>query len=158
VVVPPADAPQIVETTDGGVPDATVVTPAPADAPEIIVVDVDAGQRIRRRDAGTDAPTLVATPNGRGTIMVQVLTKPEGATLYVGNSYRGPGGATIEEPFGTKLEVRCTQKGYKEGKVQISFNGKDEVVLCVLTRIKICINNIKNVFDDCEVDPNAPMP
>jgi len=90
--------------------------------------------------------------------MVQVLTKPEGATLYVGNSYRGPGGATIEEPFGTKLEVRCTQKGYKEGKVQISFNGKDEVVLCVLTRIKICINNIKNVFDDCEVDPNAPMP
>jgi len=158
VVVPPTDAPQIVETTDAGAPDATVFTPPPTDAPEIIVVDVDAGSRIRRRDGGTDAPTLVATPNGRGTIMVQVLTKPEGATLYVGNSYRGPGGATIEEPFGTKLEVRCTQKGYKEGKVQISFNGKDEVVLCVLTRIKICINNIKNVFDDCEVDPNAPMP
>jgi serine/threonine protein kinase len=157
-VVPTADAVLLVET-DAGTPDATAIVHVPADAPEIFVVDIDAGTRIRpRRDSGTDAATMVATPNGRGTIMVQVLTKPEGATLYVGNSYRGPGGATIEEPFGTKLEVRCTQKGYKEGKVEISFTGKDEVVLCVLTRIKICINNIKNVFDDCEVDPNAPMP
>jgi len=158
VVVTPADAPQLVETTDAGVPDATIFTPPPTDAPAFVVLDVDAGPRIRRRDGGADAAGLVVTPNGRGTIMVQVLTKPEGATLYVGNSYRGPGGATIEEPFGTRLEVRCTQKGYKEGKVDIQFNGKDEVVLCVLTRIKICINNIKNVFDDCEVDPNAPMP
>ncbi len=161
VVLPP-DAPQLVETADAGVPvaDATaVVVTTPIDAPtEIIVLDVDAGVRVRRPDAGRDAATQVATPNGRGTIMVQILTKPEGATLYVGNSYRGPGGATMEEPFGTKLEVRCTQKGYKEGKVQINFNGQDEVVLCVLTRIKLCINNIKNVFDDCEVDPNAPMP
>jgi len=162
-VVPPlTDAPQLVETTDAGVPvaDATaVVVTAPIDAPtEIVVLDIDAGVPIRRRDGGLDAATQVATPNGRGTIMVQVLTKPEGATLYVGHSYRGPGGATMEEPFGTKLEVRCTQKGYKEGKVTINFNGQDEVVLCVLTRIKLCINNIKNVFDDCEVDPNAPMP
>jgi hypothetical protein len=30
--------------------------------------------------------------------------------------------------------------------------------MCVLERIKICINNIKNPFDDCQLDPNAPMP
>ena len=159
--VPRADAAQIVETTDaGGSADATAFTP-PTDATDVVVVEeVDAGVRIRpRRDGGVvDDSTLVVTPNGRGTIMVQVLTKPEGATLYVGNSYRGPGGATIEEAFGAKLEVRCTQKGYKEGKVEINFNGKDEVVLCVLTRIKICIDNIKNVFDDCEIDPNKPVP
>ncbi len=160
-IVPPPDAPQRVEATDAGVPlgDATAVVTMQIDAPaEIIMLEDDTGVRIRRRDGGLDAPTMVATPNGRGTMMVQVLTKPEGATLYVGHSYRGPGGATMEMPFGTKLEVRCTQKGYKEGKVQISFDGKDEVVLCVLTRIKLCIDNIKNVFDDCEVDPNAPMP
>ncbi len=157
---PRADASQIVEPADASVPpDATAFTP-PMDAPDVVVIEeIDAGIRIRpRRDGGLDASAIVATPNGRGTIMVQVLTKPEGATLYVGNSYRGPGGATIEEAFGTKLEVRCTQKGYKEGKVQITFNGKDEVVLCVLTRIKICIDNIKNVFDDCEIDPNKPIP
>ncbi len=153
VVAPPPDAAQLVET------DAAAVVTVPIDAPtEIIVLDVDAGVRVRRRDGGLDAATMVATPNGRGTIMVQVLTRPEGATLYVGHSYRGPGGGTMEEPFGTKLEVRCTQKGYKEGKVLVNFNGQDEVVLCVLTRIKLCINNIKNVFDDCEVDPNAPIP
>ena len=35
--------------------------------------------------------------------------------------------------------------------------GKTEVVLCAMTRIKICINNIKNPFDDCELDPNKPI-
>ena len=29
----------------------------------------------------------------------------------------------------------------------------DEVALCVLTRIKICFDNVKNPFDDCERDP-----
>jgi hypothetical protein len=28
----------------------------------------------------------------------------------------------------------------------------------VLQRIKICIPGVKNPFDDCEVDPNAPPP
>ena len=49
--------------------------------------------------------------------------------------------------------MRCTQKGYKEGKVSLVFDGKTEVALCVLTRIKICIDNVKNPFDDCERDP-----
>ncbi|MBA3455457.1 MAG: serine/threonine protein kinase [Deltaproteobacteria bacterium] len=159
IVTVVADAAAVVQTADAPPLDAEVVVTQVIDAPGIIVLDVDAGARIRpRRDGGGVAATMPVTPNGRGTIMVQVLTRPEGATLYVGHGYRGPGGATLEEPFGTKLEVRCTQKGYQEGKVLIHFTGQDEVVLCTLTRIKLCIDNIKNVFDDCEVDPNAPMP
>ena len=85
--------------------------------------------------------------------MVQVITKPEGANLYAGTSYRGPGGATLEEPPGTRLDITCRQKGYKDGKVQVVFDGKAEVVLCVLERIKICIDGVKNPFDDCEPAP-----
>jgi serine/threonine protein kinase len=145
------------------VSDASVELDAPADAADIVVVDVDAGVRIRvprTRDAGVGSAAIVLpdTPNGRGTIMVQVLTKPEGANLYVGTSYRGPGGAQLEEALGTKFQVQCRSPGYKPGKVEVVFDGQPEheVVLCVLQRIKICINNIKNPFDDCEVDPNKP--
>jgi hypothetical protein len=42
--------------------------------------------------------------------------------------------------------------------VQLVFDGKTEVVLCTLVRVKICINNIKNPFDDCELDPSKPVP
>ncbi len=149
IVVPVTPDAEVIAVTDAGLD-------APIDAPkdDIVVVTPDAGVR-RRTDAGvgTNVSVLPDTPNQRGTIMIQVLTKPEGATLYVGTSYRGPGGATLEEPFGQKLDVRCTQKGYKEGKVSLVFDGKTEVALCVLTRIKICIDNVKNPFDDCERDP-----
>lgn len=87
-----------------------------------------------------------------------MLSKPETATLYVGTSYRGPSGTQLEEAFGNHVTVECRQAGYKPGKVELSFDGKTEVVLCVLERIKICINNIKNPFDDCEIDPNQAPP
>jgi serine/threonine protein kinase len=151
-------------------PDAAVIAIIPVDAAEelvvsdagvdaaddIVIVRTDAGVR-SRRDAGYGT-VIPDTPNRRGTILVQVLTKPEGATLYAGNTYRGPGGTQLEEPLGSKLEIRCHQQGYKDGKVQLVFDGKTEVVLCVLQRIKICINNIKNPFDDCELDPSKPIP
>nr|MBA3461975.1 serine/threonine protein kinase [Deltaproteobacteria bacterium] len=151
-------------------PDATVIALVPVDAAEevvvsdagvdatddIIVVRTDAGVRFRR-DGGLGT-TLPDTPNKRGTIVIQVLTKPEGATLYAGYTYRGPGGTQLEEPLGAKLEIRCHQQGYKDGKVQLVFDGKTEVVLCVLQRIKICIDNVKNPFDDCELDPSKPIP
>ncbi|HEU0035724.1 MAG TPA: protein kinase [Kofleriaceae bacterium] len=135
-------------------PDATIVidvADAGVDAADIIVVPVDASVRtvIHRRDAGPlpDA----ATPNGRGTIAIQVITRPEGATLHVGPSYRGPGGTNLEEPFGSALDVTCKMTGYKPGTVHLVFDGKTEVVVCVLERIKICIDGIKNPFDDCEI-------
>ena len=128
-----------------------------ADAADIVIL-VDAATRvaIHTRDAATGS--AVVTPNGRGTISIQVLTKPEGATLYNGTTYSGPGGTNIEAPYGTKMEIVCKQAGYKPGKVDLVFDGTKEVELCVLTRIKICIDNVKNPFDDCEVDPNKPMP
>jgi hypothetical protein len=91
-------------------------------------------------------------------VSVTVMTKPDTARLFVGTTYRGPGGTTLEEPFGTKLEVSCRAPGYKSGTIQIAFDGSAEVTLCAMTRIKICIDNIKNPFDDCEVDPNRPSP
>jgi serine/threonine protein kinase len=151
-VIPVApDAADVI--VDAGVEDAQIAIPVDA-KDDIVVVTQDAGMRRNKTDAGVGVAVIPDTPNQRGTIMVQVLTKPEGATLYVGTSYRGPGGATLEEALGTKLDVRCTQKGYKEGKVSVVFDGKTEVALCVLTRIKLCIDNVKNPFDDCE--PRTP--
>jgi hypothetical protein len=110
------------------------------------------------RDAGVITGMIPNTPNGRGTFVVQVLTKPEGANLYEGLSYRGPAGSNIERPFGTKMDITCKMNGYKPGTVSIVFDGKSDYRMCELTRIKICINGIKNPFDDCELDPNAAPP
>ena len=150
----PVDAGLVVHAPDASAVDAMALVPVTTDAGSDaldIVVLVDAAPRVSRtRDAGTIA---VVTPNGRGTISIQVITKPEGATLYSGTSYRGPGGTNIEQPFGTKLEITCKHAGYKPGKVQLVFDGKQEVALCALERIKICIDGVKNPFDDCEPDP-----
>jgi hypothetical protein len=143
-------------------PDATaVIAEVPADAPDIVLVE-DAPRFVvrppRTQDAGTQIAVIPQTPTGRGTYMIQVITKPEGANLYAGHTYTGPSGTNIEQPPGTKMELQCRLRGYKPGTVSLVFDGKTEYVLCVLTRIKICIDNIKNPFDDCELDPNLPKP
>ena len=141
------------QTGSGAAPDAAQIAEAPADAagtpadaPELVFVELDAGARVppRRRDAGV---AVVLPPSGR--VMIQVLTRPEGATLYVNNTYRGPGGTLLEEPFGTKLEIVCKHPGYKPGKVRLVFDGTQEAQLCVLERVKVCNPDIKNPFDDC---------
>ena len=150
--VAPAQPP-VARTADAAV--IVPVPPRPADASEVVVVEPDAavlGVR-PRHDAGA---ATVATPNGRGTIVVQVLTKPEGALLKVNGNYRGPGGTSIEEPYGARLTVTCSLTGYEPGKVDLVFDGKSEVALCVLKRIKRCIDGIKNPFDDCEQGSDAP--
>ena len=160
-VPPPADAATAPDATVIAMvpPDAEVPTDAGVDAQDdIVVVRTDAGVVRVRRDAGTTSTVGIIpdTPNGRGTIMIQVLTKPEGANLYAGTTYRGPGGTQLEEPLGARIDLRCHQQGYRDGKVTLVFDGKTDVVLCTLQRIKICINNIKNPFDDCELDPTKP--
>jgi len=142
-------------------PDAGVLVVVPVDAADLVVLEPDAGRvAIARppRDAAAVVAVIPNTPNGRGTISIQIITKPEGANLYEGHSYRGPGGTNMEQPFGAKVDLTCRKSGYKPGTVQLVFDGKTEYAMCVLTRIKICINNIKNPFDDCELDPSAPMP
>ncbi|HEY4056868.1 MAG TPA: serine/threonine-protein kinase [Kofleriaceae bacterium] len=146
-----------VEIDAAPVIDAAIDAPeeAPLDAnktPEIIVTDPhrDAGPHIvhvpKQHDAG---PTIVATPNGRGTYGIQVVTKPEGATLFVGGSYHGPGGTTIEYPAGTRIDVTCHMLGYTDGVAHLVFDGTSEIAVCPLTRIKRCLDNIHNPFDDC---------
>ncbi|MEJ7597048.1 MAG: hypothetical protein WKG01_03985 [Kofleriaceae bacterium] len=142
---------QVPISGDGGQGDDAAI--ASLDATDIVVLQNDAGTRLVRRDGGMTVPI----PNERG-IQIQVLTRPEGARLYAGTTYRGIGGTTIEEPRGSRVELTCKEPGYKPGNVSLVFDGSTEVVLCVLQRIKICIDNIKNPFDDCEVDPSKPIP
>jgi hypothetical protein len=86
-------------------------------------------------------------------MVIKVITRPETARLYNGTTYAGPGGTDIEMPYGTKLDITCKATGYKPGSVSLVFDGENEAVLCVLKRVKICIDDIKNPFDDCEPDP-----
>jgi hypothetical protein len=159
---------------------ASVPVPVPGDASVVVVADVDAavaialpyvdaGVRDRHphghHDAGVaarDASGPVLSPldpvNHRGTFAITVMTKPDSANLYVGTTYRGVSGTQLEEPVGTRYDVECRSAGYKPGHVSLYFDGRTSAVLCSLTRVKICIDNIKNPFDDCEIDPNRPSP
>jgi serine/threonine protein kinase len=156
--MPAADATLVAQLTDASVTADADIPPSPPDATDIVLVEPDAGTRVvfrpQLRDAGR--AIIPVTPNGRGTIMIQVLTKPEGAILYVNRSYRGVGGTNLEEALGTKMDVTCSMAGYQPGTVHLVFDGATEVVLCVLKRIKRCVDGIKNPFDDCEPDPPAP--
>jgi serine/threonine protein kinase len=158
VVTPPADATVIAEIpadagiadaqpTDAGVPDAAVRVDVPHNPPHN-----------PNPTAPHDAGITIDPTTHRGTIAIQVMTKPDTARLYVGTTYRGPGGTTLEEPAGTVYDVQCRAAGYKPGTVRVAFDGRVEVALCAMTRIKICIDNIKNPFDDCEIDPTRPSP
>ncbi|MCX5747370.1 MAG: protein kinase [Proteobacteria bacterium] len=155
LVAPPADA-QLEEP----VADARARVPGPADASDLVVI-ADAHVRViaPRRDAATDTGTgpvmMPDTPTGRGTIIVEVITRPETAHVYVGAAYNGPSGAKLERPLGTRLEVRCQQPGYKPGTASIVFDGKTEYVVCALERIKTCVETLANPFDKC---PDAGVP
>ena len=98
-------------------------------------------------DARVDGREI--TPRIGKPVEIQVLTKPEGATLYVGPAYRGAGGAHLSEPFGTRLDVTCKHPGYKDGVVKLVFDGTRQAALCVLERIVVCIPGVKNPFDEC---------
>ncbi|HEX7843132.1 MAG TPA: serine/threonine-protein kinase [Kofleriaceae bacterium] len=149
------DAGVIALPADAGPPGPREPIDAATDAADLIVLpEPDAGRRIAvlpRRDAGARGAPDAA--NGRGTVTVQVLTRPEGANLYDGTTYRGPGGTNFEEPLGTRMTITCRQPGYQPGIVEVTFDGRTEAVLCVLTRIKRCIEGLKNPFDDCEPAP-----
>jgi len=126
------------------------------DATELIALpDPDAGERARPL-APADAGAAPETPNDRRTVVVQVVTRPGGASLYEDGRYRGSSGTEIKAPLGTRRVLTCRQPGYKPGSVEIHFNGTTTIATCVMQRIKICIDGIKNPFDDCEIDPASP--
>ncbi len=130
---------------------------APDDADLIVLPEPDAGRRwvaSVRRDAG--AVALPDTPNHRGTILVTVLTQPEGAQVFVDGHDSSFGGTHVEAPPGTHKAVTCRMAGYHDGHTELTFDGQHDVALCVLKRIVRCIDGLKNPFDDCEPAPATP--
>jgi tRNA A-37 threonylcarbamoyl transferase component Bud32 len=142
---------------DAGTPaaDAMVIAEVPVDAGR----PVDAGGTRPRRDGGVPRKIDAGVPREhltpRGTVQVQVLSKPDGATIYVGDSYRGVSGVTLEESPGTRVKVRCTLPGHDPGHVDVVFDGRREIVMCRPQRAKRCVDELHNPFDDCP-DPKAP--
>jgi serine/threonine protein kinase len=136
------DAKLITELDDGGVVD---------DAETLIIgPNADAGVRLAR-DAGNAVPT-----NHPKTITIEVLTRPAEANVFDHHTFRGPSGVRLNEPFGTRLELECRAPHYK-GKVTVTFDGSRDSIMCTATRLKFCVDGLKNPLEDCEQDP-AKMP
>jgi serine/threonine protein kinase len=156
----PTDAGVVAElTVDAG----DRVIEVPVDASVVIEIPADAGLEdaarvvIRNpRDAGPGpGPNtrrdggIGRTPEERGNVSIEVITRPDGGILYIDQSYRGPGGTHLEEPRGARVKVKCTLPGYDAGYLDLVFDGKTEVAICSMTRTVKCIPGIKNPFDDC---------
>ena len=159
----PRDAAIVAMPADAAPPPPPPPVPmdaAPEDADLIVLPEPDAGRRwvvTVRRDAGIDA--MPETPNHRGTISVTVLTQPEGAQLFIDGHDSGLGGTHVEAPLGARKAVTCRMTGYHDGHVDVSFDGQHDAALCVLKRIVLCIDPLKNPFDDCESQtPTPPAP
>jgi hypothetical protein len=132
--------------------DAVVIAEVPlADAAVVdaAVAELRDGGRVVRPERRDGGGGVVAKLTPRGTLAIQVVTRPEGAAIYLGDSYRGGSGVTLEEPPGTRATIKCTLPGHEPGKVEVIFDGGQEVVLCRMERIKRCVDGIKNPFDDC---------
>ncbi len=134
--------------------DPTALAPSELDASMAVAVPaVDAaagpGRPHLHRDAGGAAGVGLA-PVHR-PVGIQVITKPEGANLYVGAHFAGPDRTTIEQPFGARVTVVCKAAGYQSGAVALVYDGKTEVAMCVLHRDRngVCVPDLKNPFDEC---------
>jgi serine/threonine protein kinase len=142
-----ADAARVAELSVDAAPaipgDASVVAEVPADASE--------APTPHHRDAGT--VTIARDPKRK--IRIEILAEPSTADIYVGTTYRGPSGTTLEEPFGTTLTINCRVPHY-QGKKTLVFDGKITAAYCsATTRIPLCVAGMKNPFDVCDPDPNA---
>jgi hypothetical protein len=159
-----------VKPIDAGVVIVDAARPRPVDAAVVIDVPVDAGALavdagVRHvghppstpHDAGIAIKKVHVPPDKltvRGTVQVQVITKPDGAGLYVNDEYRGSGNVTLEEQPGTVMKVKCTLSGYDPGTVDVKFDGVQDVVLCTPKRTKRCVDGLQNPFDDCTPEPS----
>ena len=140
---------------DGGVEltaDATSDVPGPLplspDARVVVVVPPPSG------DGGVLDPiaTLPDHPEHPANVTVEVLTRPAEANVFVGRTFRGPSGARLTEPFGTTLSIECRLPHYV-GKVKVVFDGTRDSVMCTAVRLKMCVDGLKNPYDDCEPKP-----
>ena len=141
-------------------PDAEVIAVVdasiPADARETqVTTHRDAGPRVMpgRVDAGGTAPVIPETPNGRGTVIVEISTRPENAQLFEGSTYKGPGGVHVEESMYARKTYTCRLRGYKDGTVTVYFDGRKEFALCELERIVRCVDGLHNPIDGVCPEP-----
>jgi serine/threonine protein kinase len=136
-------------TVDAGtsVDGMNLIVEIPLDAIDDRVPDRDRDGPGRRKK--TDAGTTATVPTNGKTVEVQVITRPEGGTVYINQSYRGSSGVTIAGPEGKTVNAVCKLPGYNNGKVKITYDDVTPVVVCIMKRDKKCIDGIKNPFDDC---------
>ena len=129
-------------------PPADAAAP-PADAAVALALP-DAGRRRKpggKRTGGTPE-RRIAGPAGMVSIVVE--TRPHGGTLYMSNgSYGGTDGTTVTRRGGQALWVECRLSGYAPGRTELIFDGKTDIALCQMKRLKKCIPGVKNPFDDC---------
>ncbi len=135
-----SDAKLIAELDDGGFE---------ADA-ELLPTSVDAGIRIPH-----DGGIPLIPPAHAKAVTVEILTRPAEANVFDGHTYRGPSGARLTEPYGTKLELECRAPHYK-GRITVVFDGTRDSVMCSAQRLKFCVEGLKNPLDDCEQKTEAP--
>jgi hypothetical protein len=151
---PLVDARAVIEyDLDGGVEaptDARPPGPGPGPRPlrdaAVASTAPDGGGGGGQRDAGPKV--LGRTPGERGTVVIEVLTRPDGGILYEKTHYRGPAGVHVEEKKGTKMRLKCTLPGYQPGYVDLVFDGETEVTICMMKRLP-CVPGIKDPFQDC---------
>jgi serine/threonine protein kinase len=138
----PADAAMIAVRVSDAAP-AQVPTAELADAAVVARGAVDA-----RVGAGhgrqADAAEVVTGP----PVTVKVLTEPARSTVYLGRTFRGSGGVTMQEPRGTQAQVRCSAEGHVDGTVAVTWD-HDKTVTCRMRRRSKCVDGLHNPFDDC---------
>ncbi len=127
------------------------------DALAIVDVPIDAGSRVTQtvqRDAGVAVAAAASGRPGKGSVTIEVLTRPADANVFVGHNYRGPSGVNITERRGAKMKIECKTARMK-GSVEVVFDGNLTAVMCTATRDRFCVAGLKNPYDDCEEDPNS---
>jgi hypothetical protein len=102
---------------------------------------------LRPRDAESRAP-----PRPREAAFDRHQVASPGRAL---RGVAAPAGRhAAREPRGTRLESPESSRN-KPGVMRHVFGGDE--TMCEPQRNMICIGNITNMFDDHEVDPNAPI-
>ena len=109
----------------------------------------DAGTRIVARRTPNAGKKVGTNPPVVAYHTIKVISKPEGATLYVDGGYRGTSESRFRRRIGSKITVECTKPGYAKGRVTIVFDGTRDFYSCRLKRQKKCVKGVKNPFDDC---------
>ncbi len=151
--------------------DAASLTPSVPEPPASDAGDDDdevagSGPAAGKRDGGggrsrpgrrKDARTAVSDDR---PITVQILTYPtELTSVYRGRTYRGPHGTQVVEPYGTVARFTCTKAGYHDGYVDVKFDDNTPVVVCIMKRKKVCVDDLKNPYDDCpDAGPSPKSP